>query len=93
MGATAVAVLHAWAAAHRMITRLQARDGAHADLCLPGLTTRALPSLAVVGTLQDALRHKIRTRSAREEARRVRDWERWLETNWTTNWGAVYRWL
>ena len=59
----------------------------------PGGSHDRLASLASLRRLRTTLAGKVRATLRAEDKDRISEWRAWLEEAWSTNQGAVYRWL
>ena len=86
------AVQQAWAALRRRLDTLRALGPEYADF-EPGGAPGRLALLGSLRRLSAALAGKVRARLRAEDKDRVREWRAWLEESWSSDQGAVYRWL
>ena len=86
------AVQHAWTALRCRLGRLRALGPAYADFEPGGAPDRLAP-LASLRRLSATLAGTVRARLRAEDQDRVREWHEWLEESWSSDQGAVYRWL
>ena len=82
----------AWTALRRRLDRLRALGPEYADF-EPGGAPGRLAPLASLRRLSAALAGKVRATLQAEDKDRVREWRAWLEESWSSDQGAVYRWL
>ena len=86
------AVQQAWAALLRRLDRLRALGPEYVDF-EPGGAPGRLAPLASLRRLSAALAGKVRATLRAEDKDRVQEWRAWLEDSWSSDRGAVYRWL
>ena len=86
------AVQQAWAALRRRLERLRALGPEYADFESGGSPGRLAP-LASLRRLSAALAGKVRATLRAEDKDRVREGRAWLEQSWSSDQGAVNRWL
>ena len=92
VGAMPSRVQQAWTALRRRLGRLRARGPKYASLELDGSHERLAP-LASLRRLRTTLVGKVRATLWAEDQDRLREWRSRMEEAWTSNHGAVYRWL
>ena len=92
VGAMPNRVQQAWTALRRRPGRLRASGPEYAGLELNGSRDRLAPleSLCRLGT---TLVGKVRATLRAEDRGRLHEWRSWLEEAWTSDQGAVHRWL
>ena len=86
------AVQQAWTALRRRLARLRTLGPEYAGFEPGGAPDRLAP-LASLRRLNAALAGRVRATLGVEDKDRVREWRAWLEESWSSDQGAVYRWL
>ena len=92
VGAIPSMVQQAWTALRRRLRRPRALGPEYAGLVPDGSHDRLAP-LGLLRRLRTTLAGKVRATLRAEDQGRLHEWRSWVEEAWTSNQGAVYRWL
>ena len=92
VGAAPSGVRHAWTALRRRLEGLRALGLEYTDLELGGTHDRLAP-LESLSRFHTTLAGRLRATLWAEDQGHLREWRVWLQVTWTSDQGAVYRWL